>query len=281
MNRAIRVTADGKIGDPDHFAVFRILVVEDNLVDVHLLRTVFKGIKRSIDLRWVKDGAEVLDLLAGHQPGANSWTPNLILLDLNMPRVSGLEALEAIKKHPGWRLIPVIVLSTSAIFAEVIEAYRKHANAFVQKSSSVERCERLALAIEAFWMDFAVQAEDSNAGRHTLTKGTLLARELPEVRSHAMDADDSITEVTAVNGGTGCEEHRRLMGEFAAAVKELLTLHEQQFQAIVQGDSECNRFDLLIHMANEKKQRAKYAYLRHVESHGCPNLNVLFNTSGT
>ena len=68
---------------------------------------------------------------------------------------------------------------------------------------------------------------------------------------------------------SGCEEHDRLLDAFGAAVQEVLKLHEQQFLAIVDGDDECNRFDLLIHMANETKQAAKYAYIRHVESHGC------------
>ncbi len=71
--------------------------------------------------------------------------------------------------------------------------------------------------------------------------------------------------------GLVCEEQRHLLDEFGAAVQELLLLHEHQFLAIVQGDTECNRFDLLIHMASEKKAHAKYAYLRHVESHGCSN----------
>jgi hypothetical protein len=67
----------------------------------------------------------------------------------------------------------------------------------------------------------------------------------------------------------GCEEHNRLLDEFGIAVQELLELHQQQYRAIVEGETECQRFDLLIHVANEKKQNAKYAYLRHVESHGC------------
>lgn len=70
----------------------------------------------------------------------------------------------------------------------------------------------------------------------------------------------------------GCEEYRRLLDEFGAAVQELLLLHEHQFLAIVQGDPDCNRFDLLIHMANERKQQAKYACIRHVETHGCSYL---------
>jgi hypothetical protein len=83
-----------------------------------------------------------------------------------------------------------------------------------------------------------------------------------------MSTDESpATQET--EGSSGCKESRRLLDEFAEAVRELLLLHEQQFLAVVQGDFECNRFDLLIHMANEKKQQAKYAYLHHVESHGC------------
>ena len=72
-----------------------------------------------------------------------------------------------------------------------------------------------------------------------------------------------------------------MMNEFAAAVQELLQLHEAQFQAILQDDPDFSRFDLLIHMANERKQDAKYKYLSHVESHGCLKLDVIFNDSGT
>jgi hypothetical protein len=72
-----------------------------------------------------------------------------------------------------------------------------------------------------------------------------------------------------------CDEERRLLDEFGVAVHELLTLHEVQFAAIVQGDTDSDRFDLLIHMANEKKLQAKYAYIRHVESHGCAIFNAI------
>jgi len=69
--------------------------------------------------------------------------------------------------------------------------------------------------------------------------------------------------------GAYCEEARRLLDAFADAVRELIQLHELQFQAIVEGDPECNRFDVLIHMANERKMAVKYEYLHHLESHGC------------
>jgi hypothetical protein len=76
-----------------------------------------------------------------------------------------------------------------------------------------------------------------------------------------------------------CDESRRLLESFGEAVQRLLILHEQQFLAIVDGDLECHRFDLLIHMANEKKQNAKYAYMHHVETHGCSSINDGTNQS--
>ena len=66
-----------------------------------------------------------------------------------------------------------------------------------------------------------------------------------------------------------CAEGRRLLDAFGEAVQELVKLHEQQFRAVVEGDSTANRFDLLIHDANEKKQNAKYAYMNHLGLHGC------------
>ena len=67
----------------------------------------------------------------------------------------------------------------------------------------------------------------------------------------------------------GCAEHNHLLDEFGLTIQALIQLHEHQFRAIMDGDTESQRFDVLIHMASEKKQLAKYAYLRHVEDHGC------------
>ena len=74
--------------------------------------------------------------------------------------------------------------------------------------------------------------------------------------------------------GSGCEEHNHLLDEFGYAVKAVLELHEQQFLSIVEGEDDCCRFDILIHVANERKLAAKYAYLRHVEAHGCQDANA-------
>jgi hypothetical protein len=76
-------------------------------------------------------------------------------------------------------------------------------------------------------------------------------------------------EATARQSTGYCAEARRLLDEFGETVKELVQLHELQFLSIVEGDPDCGRFDVLIHMANERKMTAKYAYLNHLEAHGC------------
>ena len=66
-----------------------------------------------------------------------------------------------------------------------------------------------------------------------------------------------------------CDIARQLLEAFGEAVQELMRLHEQQFQCVLAGDTSANRFDLLIHDANERKQRAKYTYMAHIDIHGC------------
>jgi hypothetical protein len=93
-----------------------------------------------------------------------------------------------------------------------------------------------------------------------------------------IDNSPQKTNEAPVLHGSGCEEHARCLEDFGSAVRELLDLHEQQWLAIIDSDLDSCRFDVLIHMANEKKQSAKYAYLRHVETHGCSNFDALNQT---
>lgn len=262
--------------------MFRILVVDDNAQDVRLLEILFQSISHPYHLEWAKDGGEALDLLASRKTRSAAGLPHLILMDLNMPRVNGLRALQSIKSDPELRLIPVMILSTSALPSDVRSSYQAHANCFVQKPTNFAQFEGLIRAIEAFWIGFAVfTSSDGLVCAVDGKKGFPLAKANGEARSQAISMDESIGGAAALRGSLRCEEHRRLMEDFATAVKELLELHQQQFDGAVHGDSECNRFDLLIHVANERKQQAKYAYLRHVEEHGCSNLDVIINSSGT
>jgi CheY-like chemotaxis protein len=182
----------------------------------------------------------------------------LVLLDLNMPGVGGLETLSAIKSDPELYVIPVIVFSSSSAPDDVRESYRARANCFVQKPIDLERSLKLLQTIETFWLDFVLLPPS----------GKPIASLPAEASSRKMSRTD-YPENKKIASHSGCTEHNRLLDEFGKAVRELLGLHEEQFLAIIDGDGECSRFDLLIHMANEHKQLAKYAYLRHVEAHGC------------
>jgi chemotaxis family two-component system response regulator Rcp1 len=134
--------------------MFRILLVDDNPIEASFLQELIKTFQRPCRLDWVKDGSEALELLRG---AAFHTRPNLILLDMNMPRFNGLETLSAVKADRELRVIPVIMLSTSAAPDDVRKSYQAHANCYVQKPTDLEQSVRLIRAIEAFWMEFAVR----------------------------------------------------------------------------------------------------------------------------
>ncbi|MFN0104035.1 MAG: response regulator [Bryobacteraceae bacterium] len=259
--------------------MFRILVVDDNPGAVYLLREVMKSVHRRHELHFAKDGLDALDFLHCRGAYVDAPRPNLILLDMNMPRLSGLETLSAIKNDPELCVIPVIMLSTENSPQKVRNCYRAHANCYVQKPIDLDRSVKLAQAIEAFWMDFALLPSGDGRSPENLPStdyserdfGPRIANKSVEVRSARTDNSPAKAETITQSRRSECEEHNRLLDGFGAAVQELLSLHEQLFLAIVEGDTESPRFDLLIHMANEKKQSAKYGYLRHVEAHGCSN----------
>ena len=273
--------------------VFRILVADDNSSDVFVLREALKSLSHPCHVDWVKNGSEAFDFLYGRGLHTRAPRPHLILLDLNMPGFSGLEVLREVKLDPELRTIPVIILSSSSWPADVQQSYLAHANSFLQKPASLGNLTRLVQAIEAFWMNVAIlpckngDAESAFCAKTaTATYGNVLSG--PEIFPHPGKLKNQVvrsqgTEAVrpkSVPGKVGCEEHRRLLDEFGEAVRELLTLHEDQFRATVEDDGDSSRFDLLIYRANERKQLAKHAYVRHAESHGCANLTT-FNQTGT
>jgi hypothetical protein len=198
-----------------------------------------------------------------------------------MPRLGGVETLSAIKGNPELCMIPVIMFSNSLSPEDVRQSYQARANCYVPKPKSLQRSEKLLQVVEAFWMDFAIlpafeehspksrQAADSKRKIAAAAGAGYPIATRPMEASIGAAPDAVESPLANVVRKSGCEKHDHLLGEFGAAVRDLLALHEEQFQAIVAGDSESSRFDLLIHMANETKNRAKYAYIRHVESHGC------------
>ena len=271
-------------------SIFRILVVDDDPAGARVLQEVMKNLKRRHELLFVGDGAEALEFLHCRGAYVDAPRPHLILLDVSMPRLGGVETLSAIKSDPELCVIPVIMLSTSNSPQDVRKSYQAHANCYVQKPANLERSVELVQAMESFWMDFVLLAgrdermprsrqpldsKQTNPGSPAsksakIHSGNPIASgAVGGEKPRMMRIDDSPAGTETPSRKAGCEEHNRLLDEFGMAVRELINLHEQQFLAIVEGDGECHRFDLLIHMANEKKQLAKYAYLRHVEEHGC------------
>lgn len=126
----------------------RILLVEDSPADVVLTKEVFARTGADVAIDVARDGVEALELLEA----LGTRLPDLILLDLNMPRMGGLELLERLKQTAGWRRIPVIVLSTSAAVADVEAAYDRHGNSFITKPVDLAEFLDVVHRIEAYWL---------------------------------------------------------------------------------------------------------------------------------
>jgi CheY-like chemotaxis protein len=128
-----------------------ILIVEDSPSDAFLATQALKETKDPIEVQTVSDGVEALAYLRQKEPYADVPRPDLILLDLNMPKMDGRELLAEIKKDPGLMSIPVIVLTSSRAEQDVAIAYRYHANCYVVKPVDFKRFREVIRSIETFW----------------------------------------------------------------------------------------------------------------------------------
>jgi two-component system, chemotaxis family, response regulator Rcp1 len=137
----------------------RILLVEDNPGDARLAAEVFKE-RAHKDLYVVEDGAEALAFLRREGEFEDAPRPDLVLLDLNLPRKDGNEVLNAIKGDDRLRRIPVIVLTSSQDPDAVTKAYDLNANCYVTKPLDFDRFERVMRAIEDFWLTIAELPKD-------------------------------------------------------------------------------------------------------------------------
>jgi CheY-like chemotaxis protein len=129
-----------------------ILLVEDNPGDARLTLEAFKEGKVLNRLTVVKDGVEALAYLRRQEPYASAKAPDLILLDLNLPRKSGREVLAEIKVDERLKTIPVVVLTTSEDTQDVARAYSQHANCYITKPVDLEQFLRVVQSIENFWL---------------------------------------------------------------------------------------------------------------------------------
>ena len=133
-----------------------ILLVEDNAGDVRLTREALREADVSIELIAVPDGDEALAFLRGEGAHAGATRPDLILLDLNLPKKNGLEVLEEIKCDPELRRTPVIMLTTSSSARDIAACYDRGVNCYVVKPLDLDDFTRLVQAINSFWFEVAV-----------------------------------------------------------------------------------------------------------------------------
>ena len=129
-----------------------ILLVEDNPGDVRLTREALKEGKIRNHLHVAADGVEALSFLRQEGPNEGAPRPDIILLDLNLPRKNGREVLEEIKEDPDLRQIPVVVLTTSEAEQDVMKAYTLHANCYISKPVDLDQFIRVIRSIEDFWL---------------------------------------------------------------------------------------------------------------------------------
>jgi CheY-like chemotaxis protein len=129
-----------------------ILLVEDNAGDARLMKEALAEAKVRNRLHVVTDGVEALAYLRRQQPFAGAERPDLILLDLNLPRQDGRQVLAEIKKDEELRRIPVVILSSSQAEADVARAYDLHANCYITKPLDVEQLITVVRSIEDFWL---------------------------------------------------------------------------------------------------------------------------------
>jgi CheY-like chemotaxis protein len=132
--------------------VIQILLVEDDPGDVLMTREAFEDNKVANQLHVVYDGTSALEFLRKEGEYADVPTPDLILLDLNLPRMDGREVLAEVKNDPLFRQIPVVVLTTSEAEEDVLRSYALHANAYVTKPVDFERFIEVVRKIDEFFV---------------------------------------------------------------------------------------------------------------------------------
>ena len=136
-----------------------VLLVEDDPFDLVLMELAMKEAQFEFEFTVALDGQQALDWLLrrGSQAGRGAFVhPVLVLLDLKLPEMNGLEVLRSLRTVPEGRLIPVVVLSTSRMPSDIAAAYELGANAFVQKPMEFEKLVELVKALQHFWLAFNV-----------------------------------------------------------------------------------------------------------------------------
>lgn len=129
-----------------------ILLVEDNEGDARLAREALRDAKVCNNLFWVEDGVEAIAYLRNQGEYEGRVRPDVILLDLNLPKKDGREVLADIKNDPDLRRIPVVILTVSDAEEDIVKSYDLHANCYIRKPLDLEQFMQVVKAIEDFWL---------------------------------------------------------------------------------------------------------------------------------
>jgi len=133
-------------------SAIEVLLVEDSPGDIRLTREAFKEAKVHINLHVASDGVEALSFLKRQGEYAAAPRPDLILLDLNLPKKDGREVLAEIKESPTLKTIPVVILTTSASEEDILRSYLLHANCYITKPVDLAGFLKVVQSIDSFWL---------------------------------------------------------------------------------------------------------------------------------
>jgi CheY-like chemotaxis protein len=137
--------------DRDESNSMMVLLVDDSPGDIRLTQEAFRSANDEIELHAVSDGVEAMQYLRREGPSADARRPDLILLDLNMPRMDGRQVLAAIKADEELKAIPTLILTTSNAETDIVASYQLHANCYLRKPVDLEEFEDLVESINDFW----------------------------------------------------------------------------------------------------------------------------------
>ena len=133
-----------------------ILLIEDNPGDVRLAQEAFKEVNMQVILDVTMDGVEAIRFLRKQGPYKDAITPDLVLLDLNLPKKDGREVLSEIKADPILRCIPVVILTTSNAEQDILNSYKLHVNCYINKPVDFDSFFHVIQKIETFWLKTAI-----------------------------------------------------------------------------------------------------------------------------
>jgi two-component system, chemotaxis family, response regulator Rcp1 len=133
-------------------SAIEVLLVEDSPGDVRLTQEAFKDAKVHVNLHVAVDGVAAIAFLTRQGAYTDALRPDLILLDLNLPKKDGREVLEEIKESPALKSIPVVILTTSAAEADILRSYQLHANCYITKPVGLDGFLKVVRSIDSFWL---------------------------------------------------------------------------------------------------------------------------------